>query len=373
MYKSIHRINMTDISKPDKNFNFDRLSLTSPIAVTGGNHFIRIIDNDGPLYIQSPKCISKDGVVISGKKTFCDLLFENKEMEFVQWMVDFGEYIQNELFINRAKWFESEMDIHDIENFMVPPLKIHKTKEFYILRTTVPTRLGVCTLNIFNEFEGIVKIDDINGSTNMITILEVKGIKCSPRSFQIDIEIKQMLVLSPNNIFDKCIIHPNVRDNVTDVSIMNKDDTSIEPELKLMQFNNNDITDSIITDKPLDESDDCIEEVSDIEILNNFVDNVNCDITEVELNLDTSDDSEVVHITNRNDVYYKMYRDAMQKAKTVRNLALSAYMKAKQIKNEYMLDDIKDEYESDLDDESFNFELQSNTNDNLASLKMPTI
>jgi hypothetical protein len=47
----------------------------------------------------------------------------------------------------------------------------------------------------------------------------------------------------------------------------------------------------------------------------------------------------------------------MRKAKNVRNLAISAYMNAKHIKNEYMLDDIKDDEESDLDDDSFNFDI----------------
>jgi len=39
-------------------------------------------------------------------------------------------------------------------------------------------------------------------------------------------------------------------------------------------------------------------------------------------------------------MYYEMYREARQKAKVARDLALSAYLEAKRIKNTYMLDDI---------------------------------
>ena len=60
-----------------------------------------------------------------------------------------------------------------------------------------------------------------------------------------------------------------------------------------------------------------------------------------------------------NDVYYDMYREARRKAKMARNVALSAYLEAKKIKNMYMLDEINDNddlSESDLEDDSFNFE-----------------
>jgi hypothetical protein len=51
-------------------------------------------------------------------------------------------------------------------------------------------------------------------------------------------------------------------------------------------------------------------------------------------------------------MYYKMYQEARQKAKIARDLALSSYLEAKQIKNKYMLDDILDSSsdESDEDD-----------------------
>ena len=45
-----------------------------------------------------------------------------------------------------------------------------------------------------------------------------------------------------------------------------------------------------------------------------------------------------------------MYREARQKAKLAKSLALSSYMEARRIKNLYMLEDIDDSDESDLDD-----------------------
>ena len=49
-----------------------------------------------------------------------------------------------------------------------------------------------------------------------------------------------------------------------------------------------------------------------------------------------------------------MYREALQKAKMAKNLALTNYLEAKRIKNTYMLDDLnddEDEYYNDSDDD----------------------
>ena len=59
----------------------------------------------------------------------------------------------------------------------------------------------------------------------------------------------------------------------------------------------------------------------------------------------------MIQLKTRNDVYYKMYRDAKRKAKIARDLALSSYLEAKRIKNTYMLDELEDS-DSDLE-ESF--------------------
>lgn len=47
-----------------------------------------------------------------------------------------------------------------------------------------------------------------------------------------------------------------------------------------------------------------------------------------------------------------MYREARRKAKYARDMALSSYLEAKNIKNKYMLDDIDDSDESGESGES---------------------
>jgi hypothetical protein len=194
------------IYEPDDTFPFDKLVLTPPTVLSGGNYFLKFHIDTIPLYIQAPKCLLKQGFNKGGKKIYCDLMFSNENEAFIEWMEKLETHCHNYIYRNRKQWFENDLEMHDIENSFTSPLKIFKSGKFYIARTTVPTRLGKCTLKIFDEGENVVNADEIKDNTKVITILEIQGIKCSAKSFQIEIEVKQMMVLRPSNLFEKCII-----------------------------------------------------------------------------------------------------------------------------------------------------------------------
>ena len=59
---------MGDIHDTNSQFEFDKISLTTPTTISGGVHFSKILINKKQLYIQSPKCKTKQGIVKSGKK-----------------------------------------------------------------------------------------------------------------------------------------------------------------------------------------------------------------------------------------------------------------------------------------------------------------
>jgi hypothetical protein len=92
----------------------------------------------------------------------------------------------------------------------------------------------------------------------------------------------------------------------------------------------------------------CISD-NEIKIQNSEIHKSSNGLEEVEFQLDELRDTETIQIKQRNEVYYEMYREARRKAKIARNLALSSYLEAKRIKNTYMLEDLKDSDDSDLD------------------------
>jgi hypothetical protein len=256
------------------------------------------------------------------------------------------------------------MELHDIENYFTSPMKTYKSGKFYLVRTNIPTRLGKIALTIYDEDENLIDYESVNENTNIITILEIQGIKCSARSFQMEIEVKQMMTLKPVDLFEKCIIKSNtkgksieepisdpvpvVTENITtdidvetEEAIVEKDD---DPSLGL-----NDILDN--DDETVEESNELDEPINtndlDNAIQNEFTED---SLAEIELNIETVPDSESVQLKPRNDVYYEMYRAAKHKAKMAKNLALKSYLEAKNIKNTYMLDDVSDTESDDFDE-----------------------
>jgi len=215
---------MTDIFETNADFPFDKITLITPTSVSGGVHFSKILINKKQLYIQSPKCKTKQGVVKSGKKIHADLVFSNDDDDFIQWIEMLELTIRKHIFTNREKWFDMDLDEDDIESYFSPTVKIFKSGKQYIMRVNVSQRIGSTPLKIYDENEVDVDMESINENTPMITILEIQGVRCSAKSFQIDIELKQIMVLKPVNIFEKCIIKSKEKDLV-----------KVEPEIKIKE------------------------------------------------------------------------------------------------------------------------------------------
>ena len=405
---------MNNIYEPNDSFSFDKIKISKPVSILGGNYFIRFALDNNPLYIQPPKCKTKQGFLKAGKKYYTDLVFTNADDEFIRWMENLENVCHQHLFQNREKWFESDMEIHDIENYFTSPLKIYKTGKFYLARVNVINNMGVPNLTIYNENNTIIPIGDINDKTDVITILELKGIKCTTTSFQIEMEMKQMLTVKPVELFNKCIIkmptQSSVSNNelnetlpeiITPDNVGNKIDSNdsndsndtnmIEDGKSIEESNNNEnlvktdvnddenvninintdvtVDEEIIIDADINDDNKVIidtdiqvneetnnknEEIDNNEISEDIitVPNQNNELEEVEIHLDELPEESNINIKESNEVYYEMYREACRKAKIARDLALSSYLEAKRIKNTYMLKDITDSDDSDLEQES---------------------
>ena len=83
------------------------------------------------------------------------------------------------------------MELEDIADSFLSILKIYKSGKYYILRTVVPGNGDDCLLKLYDENENQIDHDVLTDSTSIIPILEFKGIKCTIRNFQVDIEIKR--------------------------------------------------------------------------------------------------------------------------------------------------------------------------------------
>ena len=385
-----------DTNEKLRDFDFEKLVLSKPTLISGGNYFIRFKKDNIPLYIQPPTCSTRNGFVKNGRKYYTDLLFTNEDEYIIHWFEKLEEYCIQYIYKHRDTWFDGNMEKADIENYFTSPLKIYKSGKFYLIRTNVPTALEKPSIKIYDEDENIVDFTKITENTKLMNVVEVQGIKCSARSFQIELEMKQALLPRPEEfkLFDKCVIQTkstipshhsietpidldnntthasvtvNTNDCITD-GIVNDviDDISskIEQNEILLPESDNSANnlgkftenDQIDTDIDIDTVNSNIDEPvkKDIDVnTNNFEDSME----EVVFTLEELPTGDKLTLKEPNEVYYQMYRDARQKAKMAKELALSSYLEAKNIKNTYMLNDIdSDTSDLEIDDESLNSE-----------------
>ena len=389
-------------------FDFTKLSLSKPTLISGGNYFIRFKKDNYPLYIQPPRCYTRNGFIKNGRKYYTDLLFTNDDEYIIQWLEKLEEHCIQYIYENRNSWFDGDMEKPDIENYFTSPLKIYKSGKFYSVRTNIPTALEKPTIKIYDESENVVDFTSITDTTQLMNILEVQGIKCSARSFEIEIEMKQALVITPQELplFDKCVIqshrqlqstHSPSQVSISEPKPETEPETEPKPETDTIYSMDSNIHDTLQPDNSEDvmnitETDNTLPEnnhasnnlghftktntdyensqpmiqtvnneiIRNIDIhendnkikINTPVPENKTNMEEFELTLEELSTDDKVVLKEPNEVYYKMYRDARQKAKMARELALSSYLEAKNIKNTYMLNNIYDSDTSDLDNET---------------------
>ena len=359
------------IIEPTMDYDFSNLYLGPPTTIAGGSYFTRIMyKNNKQLYVQTPKSLTKQGFVKSGKKIYVDLMFDNNDTIFINWIENLESKCQELLFSKGENWFQTKLDKDDIESAFTSPFKIYKSGKFYLLRTNVKPNI-----KIFNESDNTINLDDISCDKTLISIIEIQGIKFSARNFQIDIELKQSMVVSPDPFLDSCFIKKPIKSQSQSQSQLNEtfpdslaeaeSETKNEVEIDLNVLFNNE-PNSIINSKTYSDlsddtlvpnlvtDDNIVLEIEDLNFENlNFEEDPNA-LKEFDFSVGLEKSLDSITLKKPNQVYYEIYKKAREKAKDAKKAAILAFLEAKTIKNTYMLDDIDDSDDSDNSDNGDN-------------------
>ena len=365
---------MEGIYDPNNSFPFDKMTIHSPVAISGGNYFLKFLINQNPIYVQMPKSTTKSGIIQANKKSYCDLQFTNENEDLITWMEDLENFACKYIYENREKWFESEMELSDIENYFASPLKTYRSGKFYLARVNVPQRLGKIHLNVYDENKQLIPIETLNENSQVLSVVEFQGIKCSARSFQIEMEVKQMMTIEQKDLFESCVIPSKPTPSV--ISSPSTEIENIESMITLEENENpisieeNELKEEVVlddVDEHVDQNQSVeIEQVEqtldldDVNVQNNLVGEVReesgpgnleefledtslgkeKDLEDFEINLDASilPEDEMIQIKERKDVFYEMYKEARKKARIAKKMALDAYLEANKIKKAYELD-----------------------------------
>jgi hypothetical protein len=373
---------MDNIIDPNDAFDFSKLSLAHPTGIQGGAYFTSIEYNKKPLYIQTCKGLTKQGFVKTGKKYYCDLMFDKNSESLINWFENLEERCQKLIFEKRDTWFQNALEETDIETAFNSTIRVYKSGKCYLVRTNIKNNnsSNLPAIKIYNEKEIPLTMTDITNETNIISILEIQGIKFTSRNFQIEIELKQVMVLDNEPVFDNCMIKKNkqtesyindIKNQQTvkevEMPVLGNEQTTVH-SLSESIFNNkveennqntldNDLTDlepiDIIPD--VENNDDNISldlEIEDLDIETNEEDTDALKEINVDLKLDSL---ETLQLKKPNQVYFELYKEARNKAKIAKKNAILAYLEAKNIKKTYLIENINDsdsDFDAEIDDVS---------------------
>ena len=353
---------MDTIIEPTIDYDFSKLYLGPPSTLAGGAYFTRIMYNTNKqLFIQSPKSLTKQGFIKSGKKVYADLMFDNNDTVFINWIENLETKCQELIFSKGQSWFETKLEKEDIETAFTSPFKIFKSGKFYLLRVNVKQNV-----KIYDENDQIVNNDDVTADKMLISILEIQGIKFTSRNFQIEIELKQAMVVSPDPFLDECFIKKpikkqNINDIKNDIPIEEKSidlDTFIDNSVKNLTENGNvqpplekepiNLEVSFEEPKKINPHDE-LEEANIVLDVEELVKEPEDPTMLKEMDFTLENNLETITLKKPNQVYYEIYKKAREKAKEAKKTAILAYLEMKNIKKTYMLDDI-DESDSEFED-----------------------
>ena len=401
-----------EIHFTDSKFDFSQISISQPISVQGGAYFTKIKCNTVPLYIQLPKCFTKQGLNETNKKAYIDLMFTNDDHEVVEWFEHLEEILVNLIYEKRELWFQNEMDKEDIENFFNPVCRSFKGGKFHLVRFNVPKNKTMSSqyhCNVYDENENVISIQELNETHAIIPCLEVQGIKFSARNFQLELVGKQIMLLSSKPLFNSCIIKrtsETTNSNVTNHATSNDIDKSklvssndiinehvqnvpkeavIETKLEedVIDTTEPSVNSSInsgILDSNLDENTSINNSIKGLQasIINALEESTSIHeedeqseqpeqpepsirkvigLEDITNNLDITNDKSNINLKKPNEVYYEIYKIAKEKAKQHKKASMTHYLEAKKIKNTYLLDSLDDsdqstDFESDTDTDS---------------------
>ena len=394
-------------------YDFSKIVLTDPEILNGGSFFTKLNVDNSMFYIQTPKCVSKQGLTITaGKKSYIDLMFSNEHSDFIGFIENLEKICIEKIYSKRNSWFTNDIDQSDIENAFTSALRSFKSGKNYLLRANIASSKNMLKLPscfVFDENEKQLTLDDIKQEQELITVLEIQGIKFTSKSFQFEILMRQVLILSDKPVFQECVIKRNqvtsIQNNTTPFptilsSTVSQNSTITEEQQNAnvnIHLTNDTTTESHNNTKPVPatpimvsiakksfkngEYEDDKKDIN-VEIDNEDVNNKNTveilddkkkqgtlekekeshndkpkipeftDIMELtDADLEIKND-ESVKIKPANDIYYQLYRVAKEKARTARKLAFDAYLEVKKIKKTYMLDDSDSDFSNSSESEN---------------------
>ena len=224
--------------EPTRQFDFTQVYLDTPQPVQGGTFFTKLYNADkNPLYIQMPKCVSKQGVVTTKRSTYCDLLYEKNDHEsLIEWILALEEHCQKNIYDKSDVWFHNDFTLEDIETLMSPVYRLYNAGKKLLVRTYIDVgrekKQQKCI--VYDEREVQVDMSRITPHTSVIPLIMIEGVKFSSKSFDIVLKLTQVMILDDEiETVQNCLIrrtHSQQSPQPSTIPYEPKETTMVEAE-----------------------------------------------------------------------------------------------------------------------------------------------
>ena len=217
-------MNNNTIYELDKPFEFTILNLGNPTLINNNNYSCKISHGktDKNVYIQLPKCSTKQGIVKTSSKTYTDLNFCMSNKKTMDFFENLEKHCVEQIYINREAWLADADNLqkNDIDYLMQSTTRPFKHGKSFLLKV----HINPDKLRIYDENENKIDINNINESCEFIPLVNINSVKFSTKNFNIDIILTQMMVILPSDDFEKQVLikfdskkHPS---NIDQLSIL---------------------------------------------------------------------------------------------------------------------------------------------------------
>jgi len=393
MEETIHKCCSAD-------FPHDDLSLANPQGLQGGAYISKLKLLGKRVVLQTPRCTTKNGIIKTDKKIYCDLMFDADNDEVRDFFEQIGDKIKNLIFDKKDHWFHTDMDMDTIEYHWQQILRPYKGSKL-LLRCNIkkPHRSKVSmqpSIQIYDEDESLLTIDDVKKEKPLMGLLHLSGLKFTSQSFSLEFFLEQAMILKDKVLDRRCRIQidtnkikaddTNDEDNVEQSSFGDSEsDTSpkipdasenitlkvtetatvspppsAEKETPLDLLSPSPTANIVAEDKEVEVDDEktVVQDapmVDETEIIAESLAETNDESLEKvpglnEITLGVPDEEESLKLRKPNEVYMEIYKEVRRRAKEARKKAIEAYLEVKRIKSLYMLDEIEVDDSDDDDD-----------------------
>jgi hypothetical protein len=240
----------------------DDITLANPQGLQGGAYFSKLKLFGNSVTIQTPRCKTKNGIVKTEKKTYCDLMFDKDDDNVVDFLESIEDTVKNLIYEKKDKWFHTDMDMDTIDYHWQNILRSYKGTNI-LLRCFIKrpkSRLNSQpTIQIYDEDETLLKIEDITKDKTIMGLLEITGLKFTSQSFSLEFNLTQAMVLKEKVFRNKCLIKP-----------VSASEQTAEPTTNNVILNTEELQSNTVDNS--DDNSDVVE--NDVEVENNNTDEI---------------------------------------------------------------------------------------------------